>query len=212
MNSHGKVVGVVDYGAGNVQNVLRAFEHLGYGAELVETPVDLTRVSHVVIPGVGSFRFGMDRLERSGFVQTIQDLALTGTPILGICLGMQLMATKGFEHGETLGLGLFEGEVLPLKEASKPESGARTPHAGWTQVEVLFDTPQSLVTSGDYYFSHSFHFVPRNKLSTVTSEYSRDGKRITASIEQENKFGLQFHPEKSGELGLLALQKFASIA
>jgi glutamine amidotransferase len=204
-------IGVIDYGAGNVENVIRAFEHLGYSAKLIQSPGQLSTVSHAVIPGVGSFKFGMEKLDAGGFVSEIQKFAHDGKPILGICLGMQLMATKGFEHGETLGLNLFPGQVVEMQTSKDSMSTARVPHTGWTRVETVSSSENSVVESGNYYFSHSFQVVPEVSDTSVIAYYERASRRVVAAIVKNRVFGIQFHPEKSGELGLQTLNNFGLI-
>jgi len=205
-------IGVIDYGAGNVENVIRAFEHLGHSAKLIQSPGHLSNASHAVIPGVGSFKFGMEKLHAGGFVSEIQKFANDGKPILGICLGMQLMATKGFEHGETLGLNLFPGQVEKMVAYGDSTSTARVPHTGWTRVVKTGERVPTIVQNDDYYFSHSFEFFPEIGKSFVNAEYERFGNKVTAALENRNIFGVQFHPEKSGASGLLLLKKFAILS
>ncbi len=205
-------IGVIDYGAGNVENVIRAFEHLDFSAKLIQSPGQLSNVSHAVIPGVGSFKFGMEKLDGGGFVSEIQKFADEGKPILGICLGMQLMATKGFEHGETLGLNLFPGQVEKMVAYADSMSTARVPHTGWTRVVKTGERVPTIVQNDDYYFSHSFEFFPEIGKNFVNAEYERFGNKVTAALEDRNIFGVQFHPEKSGASGLLLLKKFALLS
>ena len=185
---------------------------MGFSAKLIQSPGQLCTVSHAVIPGVGSFKFGMEKLDAGGFVSEIQKFADDGKPILGICLGMQLMATKGFEHGETLGLNLFPGQVEKMVAHGDSTSTARVPHTGWTRVVQTGERVPTIVQNDDYYFSHSFEFFPEIGENSVNAEYERLGNKVTAALEDRNIFGVQFHPEKSGASGLLLLKKFALLS
>ena len=204
-------IGVIDYGAGNIENVVRAFDYLGFSSKPIKLATELKKVSHAVIPGVGSFRFGMEKLEEAGFPAEIQEFTVSGRPILGICLGMQLMATKGFEHGETLGLNLFPGVVVEMEFHDDSTSKSRVPHTGWARVESSSDVDESIFVSGDYYFSHSFHLVPENRTQLVGGYFERAGTRVVAAFGNNGVFGTQFHPEKSGELGLQTLKRFGML-
>jgi glutamine amidotransferase len=202
-------IGVIDYGAGNVQNVTRAFEFLEFEVRLVSTVNELRSITHAVIPGVGSFRFGMQNLLERNLVEEIGNLAVKGLPILGICLGMQLLATQGFEHGETQGLGLIPGKVRPLPTQVEEARILSVPSTGWAEVLKASNDRKLLIEETSYYFSHSYHFLPEFGESHVSAFYQRGGERIVASLEKENIFGTQFHPEKSSSNGLSVLRNFA---
>jgi imidazole glycerol-phosphate synthase subunit HisH len=204
-----KSVAVVDYGAGNVLNVVRAFLSQGIDAELVADPQALSRYSHVVLPGVGSFRHGMTSLSESGLGNRIQYLVQAGKPVLGICLGMHLLANLGFEDGTTPGLGLIPGEVSNLREILVNDSGVRVPHTGWAQVvwrpaaRLLSRVGQPLVQ--DAYFNHSF-FLAKPARAEVVATVQVGSREIPAAVERGSVLAVQFHPEKSGPEGLRLLR------
>jgi glutamine amidotransferase len=212
MNSSKKRIAIIDYGAGNIQNVIRAFSHIGVSGRLVSRREDLEEFSHAVIPGVGSYRYGAENLRRTGLDQGIKAFASQGFPILGICLGMQLLSEDGFEHGSSKGLGLLPGSVIPIVEHHSAMSEERVPHTGWTRIEESIPFHSSLIQGGDYYFSHSYMFDARADPSIVSATYRRGQSSIVSAVERGNVYGVQFHPEKSGELGLDLLNRFALLA
>ena len=196
---------VIDYGAGNLGSVKRAFEECGAVAVITGHPEELRQATHLVLPGVGAFNAGMSNLRRSGLEAAIKELAFQKKiPLLGICLGMQLLAAKGWEGGETGGLGFIDGEIKLLKAGA----GERLPHVGWNEVEYEKNAPLFFNIPGgtDFYFVHSYHFVCRNKSESVaTTPY---GGGFTSAVQKENICGTQFHPEKSQKPGLQLIKNF----
>ncbi len=199
------MIAIIDYGMGNLRSVQKAFEFLGFDARIVDNKQSLVDASHIVLPGVGAFADAIDCLERSGMQQTMLDEVTKGKPFLGICLGMQLMFDKSFENGEYNGLSLVPGEVVLFDV-----QGLKVPHMGWNNLvardNALFDAGD-----GQYvYFVHSYHAagVPDENIIAET-DY---GYRFTAAVQKENVFGLQFHPEKSGDTGLAMLRRFGGLA
>lgn len=195
-------VAIVDYGAGNILNVLRAFLSQGIEAELVAEPCKLRTYSHVVLPGVGSFGYGMEHLTRRDLGAEIVALAQSGKPVFGICLGMQLLAKQGFENGITPGLGLITGDIEYLSEHNAGKHQARIPHTGWSPLtwRESDDQPAKphLETA---YFNHSY--VLTNALETeVVATTLFGGIKIPVAIRSGSIFATQFHPEKSGQAGL----------
>ena len=199
-------VAIVDYGAGNILNVLRAFVSQGIDAELVAESQKLRTYSHVVLPGVGSFVYGMEHLARRKLGDEIVAWAQAGKPTLGICLGMQLLAQQGFENGTTKGLGLITGDIVHLREHSAINQDVRIPHTGWS--------PLTWRSSGEgvpcpdlrtAYFNHSY-FLSNTLESEIVATTSLDGVEIPAAIRSGSIFATQFHPEKSGEEGLRLLK------
>ncbi|EHJ51751.1 imidazole glycerol phosphate synthase subunit HisH [Streptococcus macacae] len=196
---------VIDYDAGNTANVLRALEKVGIKAELSADKSKILAASGLILPGVGAFPAAMAELERRGLVPVIKVAAAAGTPILGICLGMQLLLKKGLEHGETAGLGLIPGlcREIPAK------AGYPVPHMGWNDLQVKQASP---LTAGlqdeSVYFVHSyFTDVPEEYLDAA-ADYSI---QVPAMIHKNNVYGVQFHPEKSGDVGLGILKKFVAL-
>lgn len=202
-------VAIVDYGAGNILNVLRAFVSQGIDAELVAEPEKLRAYSHLVLPGVGSFVYGMEHLERRKLRDEIVAWAQSGKPTLGICLGMQLLAQQGFENGVTSGLGLIAGDIVHLREHIAMNQDLRTPHTGWSPL-----TWRAGGQSGPApdlrtaYFNHSY-FLKNALESEIVATTPLGGVEIPAAIRSGSIFATQFHPEKSGEAGLAILREWS---
>ncbi|MDP3181328.1 MAG: imidazole glycerol phosphate synthase subunit HisH [Desulfobaccales bacterium] len=192
---------------GNIQSVLGAFQRVGATVAIVTSPEELERARAVVLPGVGAFGEGMASLKRLGLVQALKEHALNKQkPLLGICLGMQLLAEEGLEHGRHAGLGFLPGRVVPLPPRVE---GCRIPNMGWC--DVTLSRPDSRLFAATrnheaFYFAHSFYFKCLNPGDVAaTIDY---GGPITAAVERGNLFGMQFHPEKSQEAGLDLLYHF----
>ncbi len=198
-------VAIVNYGMGNLRSVFNAVQAIGGTPVLVDRPEDLADADRIILPGVGAFGEAMKRLHARGFVPALERAVLhDGRPFLGICLGMQLLATRGFEHGENAGLGWITGEVRALE----PACDLRVPHMGWnaiavqTQVPLLTDLPAQPA----FYFVHSFHFVTEDPAAAVAvADY---GGPVTSVVAKDHIFGTQFHPEKSHKVGLALLKNF----
>jgi len=197
------MIGIIDYGMGNLYSLSKALERLGYSYDFVAQPERLGECRGLILPGVGAFGDAIANIRELGLEPAIHDYAATGRPILGICLGMQLLFGKSAEHGEHIGLGLLNGEVVRFAGDYK------IPHMGWNQLQLradhwLFDGVQS----GDYaYFVHSYHVQVGNAEELLaTSDYHQD---VTAIVGRDNVYGMQFHPEKSGETGMRLLRNFA---
>lgn len=197
-------VGILDYGMGNLRSIGNAVSYLGFSAELCLKEEHLKNVSHLIIPGVGSYKKAMINLSELHLVDPIRCFARSGRPLLGICLGMQLMSTTGNEPEPTDGLNLIPGEVVPIPE----KSGLQVPHVGWNNIELTNSHPlwQGIKPGLDWYFVHSFHFVPASRKSQIGTSFY--GNPLAAVVGQKNIIGTQFHPEKSQEHGLRLLQNF----
>lgn len=203
-------VAVVDYGAGNILNVLRAFSSQGIETELVSNPKKLSLYSHLVLPGVGAFDYGMQNLTRSGLGDEISALVADGRPVLGICLGMQLLAQHGLENGRTTGLGLIRGDVVHLDELDASEGWARVPHTGWSQILWRENGEHKQFSDlGVAYFNHSF-FLQNAEDSEVVATARFGESEIPVAISVGSLFATQFHPEKSGRAGLRLLRGWAT--
>lgn len=200
-------IAIVGHGMGNVTSLINAFAAIDADAFIAERPDLLRSASHVVVPGVGAFALGMRRLKDLGFDEEIRRHVADGRPLLGVCLGMQLLATIGEEHGITQGLGFVPGRATRL------ESGdLRVPHIGWNDSTTVRDSrlfgPQGTRTI--YYYVHSFVLRPDDADDVVVRcDY---GEPFVAAVERGNVFGTQFHPEKSQSGGLEALKRFAALA
>lgn len=203
------MIGVIDYGIGNVRSVLNAFEYIGAKVVLSSNPAVLAKASGLVLPGVGAFGEGMRRLETRGLRELLINLASAGKPLLGICLGFQMLMRSSTEQGQHQGLALIDHEVVRLPVQ------ARLPHIGWSHVKAAADVSASpkLLAGLDnelFYFVHSFGVVKQAQ-PIVAGIAHYDGCEITALIESGNVFGTQFHPEKSGEAGLQMLRNFRNL-
>ena len=202
------MVGIIDYGVGNLFSLTSSFRAIGEEVKIIETEKDYDVCSHLILPGVGSFIPARKALKESGLEEKLLLDVKKGKPVLGICLGMQLLFRKGTEGGEAAGLNLIPGSILSIKEII-PE-GYKILHIGWnrlrlTQPSLLFRRNRD----GDYvYFVHSYYAKTGMKNITSVTDY---GAPLTASVEKDNVLGVQFHPEKSGEAGLRILRSFLEI-
>ena len=200
------MIGVVGYGMGNLRSVVNAIEHLGAGCEVVETPDRAREAEKLILPGVGAFGEAMTLLDRKGFAETLPALVQKGRPLLGICLGMQLLADSSSEHGEHPGLGLIHGTVERIDA-----DGLRVPHVGWNSATALRPSVlfQGLPEEPTFYFVHSYELRTADADHlTATSDY---GGPVSAAVEADSVFGVQFHPEKSQADGLTLLRNFVAL-
>ena len=199
-------VGIVNYGMGNLASVERAIETIGHEPSIAQHPEDLRDVSRIILPGVGAFAEGMDRLDQGGWTTQIRRLARDeAKPLLGICLGMQFLADRGLEGGRREGLGLVPGEIISLRDMGCNE---RVPHVGWNEVEIGRDDPllSSISDRTDFYFVHSYAFKVADPANVIgTAPY---GCKVAAVVRRSNVWGTQFHPEKSSKAGLQLLRNF----
>lgn len=199
-------IGIVDYGMGNLRSVSNAFEMIGAIPFICPSPEALLDCDRLVLPGVGAFNDCMKNLKDKNFIDPLNELVLNkGKPVLGICLGMQAMAKKGFEGGETPGLGWFDAEVNRMKPA---DASLKVPQIGWNNLDFQNDHPlfEGLPSACEVYFVHSFHMNCQEGNNVVaTCDY---GMRVTAAVCKDNIFATQFHPEKSQDYGLKILENF----
>lgn len=198
------MIAVIDYKAGNLNSVLKAFEKIGAKSFVAQDSKDLKKADKFLLPGVGSFKEAMLNLEKLGFGEELQEQVLVQRKlILGICLGMQLFLEKGFEGGVCNGLGFIEGEVVKFKE----NLGLKIPHMGWNELEILKQSPlyEGIENKSDFYFVHSYHVNCKDEFASTKTEY---GYKFVSSVQKDNIFGVQFHPEKSQNLGLKLLENF----
>jgi glutamine amidotransferase len=198
-------VAIVDYGMGNRRSVLKALERVGADPELTSRADELAQASGLVIPGVGAFPEAMRRLRELALVDVIRERAHAGTPILGICLGMQLLFERSSEQGRTDGLGLLPGEVTVLEPGALP-----VPHVGWNEVELVASSPLTDGIPGRaFYHVHSLAARPAARQDVVgMSEY---GETFATIVGRGRIFGVQFHPEKSSAAGLALLERFVAL-
>lgn len=200
-----KVIAVIDYGMGNLYSVSRALDRMGRQVRVTSDPQEIQGADGVILPGVGAFGNGMKELKERGWVDAIREVALEkGTPLLGICLGMQLLFTGSEEHGYHQGLNLLAGHAVRF------EGNRNVPHMGWNGLR--FNGPHPLlkgVGEGSGYFAHSYHVLADNPEDVLAvTDY---GGPVAAIVGRNNLFGMQFHPEKSGETGRLLLERFAAL-
>jgi glutamine amidotransferase len=202
------MLAVIDYGAGNLRSVLHALNHLGIqDVRLVHQPEDLRGADKIILPGVGAFGAGMQKLHEQNLVQPVRDAVAQGIPYLGICLGMQFLFEQSDEMGIHQGLGILPGTVtrFPAFEDLK------VPHMGWNQLNVQKEAPLAAgIESGSYaYFVHSYYCQPADPSDILLSvDY---GIAFTAGVARGNIYGVQFHPEKSQQVGLQLLRNFLSL-
>ena len=199
------MIAVIDYDAGNLFSVKNALDYLELPSVLTSDPAEIERADAVILPGVGAFGDAMDKLNRRGLTRLLREQA-GKKPLLGICLGMQVLFEKGFEFGEHEGLGLLPGSV----ERMAPD-GLKIPHMGWNSLDVLRDDPLfRYFKSGEYvYYVHSFYARDCDASTLGTSRYGNVA--VTGAVRCGNVWGAQFHPEKSGDAGLRLLRAFAEL-
>ena len=203
------MVGIIDYGVGNLFSLRSSFEAIGEKVVVSSEPEVLRNADHILLPGVGAFEDAVQKLRTTGMDQMVYEAAGAGKPLMGICLGMQMLFEKSFEYGEHQGLGLLKGEVIPMAGLLPKE--LKIPHMGWNGLHITQPDGKLFrnTKEGDYvYFVHSY-FADRCEDSLAAqTEY---GKWLTAAVEKDNIFGCQFHPEKSGEVGLDILRAFCAV-
>lgn len=197
---------------GNLHNVRRACEHVGLDAVITSSPREVVGAPGVILPGIGAMPDAMRTLAATGLDNALREVAANGTPLFGICLGMQLLMHDGYEFAHHEGLGIIDGSVLRLDERSSNGRRLRIPHVGWNAVRSTSSwagTPLAGVEDGEYmYFVHSYHVVPANPTDTVAVSTYGDVEYCSA-IAAKNVFGCQFHPERSGPAGLCMYREFA---
>ena len=203
------MIALIDYNMGNLQSVLNAFEKIGKKVEVIKDADKLKEFDKVILPGVGAFGDAMEHLSSSGLDKAIKEFAKSGKPLLGICLGMQLLFNKSEEFGETEGLGLIEGNVVEF-DKSKFKKRLKVPHMGWNELHVekkseLFkNMPKDIYL----YFVHSFHAVCSNEFIIGKTFYGYD---FASAVEKDNIYGFQPHPEKSHDNGIKILENFVNL-
>lgn len=202
------MVAIVDYGVGNLFSLKSSFVAIGTEAVVTHSKAELEKADSIILPGVGAFRDAAEKLKCSGLEETVISLAKDGKPLMGICLGMQLLFEKSYEYGVCDGLGLIKGEIKPIADVIPKEY--KIPHIGWNSLEMKKASPIfENVKDGEYvYFVHSYYAADCDASVTAVSDY---GAKLTAAVQSGNIFGCQFHPEKSGETGLNILRSFVAL-
>lgn len=203
------MIAVVDYGVGNLYSLSRSLSSLGLQNVVTREECELRAAEKIILPGVGAFGDAMEKLAATGLAPVVVERASAGVPLLGICLGMQLLFEKGFEYGEHEGLGLLHGEVRAL--ADDLPDGLKVPHIGWNALHVLRACPiLKYVREGDcVYYVHSFYAKNCEDETAATSEY---GVPVPGVVQRGSVYGTQFHPEKSGRVGLSILKAFGEVS
>ena len=202
------MLAIIDYGVGNLFSLVSSLKSIGVDAVITSDPKVIENADRLILPGVGAFGDASEKLKISGLEGIIKNAVEKGTPLMGICLGMQLLFEKSFEYGEHQGLGLLKGIVIGM-EGTIPKE-LKIPHIGWNYLKF---TKKShifkYINEGDcVYFVHSFYAVDCEDSLIATAEY---GKELTAAVQKDNVYGCQFHPEKSGSVGLKILKAFSEV-
>ncbi len=204
---------IVDYNSGNISSVVNSFKEVAQNKVNIEVTSDLKKIESsdkVVLPGQGSFKSCVDALNKiNGLVDALNDFAINNKkPLLGICVGLQMFADIGYEETETKGLGWISGKVSKINNQN---GKFKLPHIGWNQINIVKDSKifQNIENNSHMYFVHSYEFVPEDKnVISSTTDYSSN---IVCSVEKENIFGTQFHPEKSDMIGLKIINNFINL-
>lgn len=202
------MIAIVDYGVGNLFSLERSFNAIGAEVTVSSDPDVLRSAEKILLPGVGAFGDAAAKLRSGGLDKVVIEEARKGKPLMGICLGMQLLFEEGYEYGCHKGLGLIPGQVRPISDVVP--SGLKIPHMGWNALHFHKDSPLfRYVREGDcVYFVHSYYAANCDDATVATAEY---GAPLTAAVQKENVFGCQFHPEKSGSVGLEILRAFSEM-
>lgn len=202
------MLAIIDYGVGNLFSLVSSLKSIGVDAVITSEPKVIENADRLILPGVGAFGDASEKLKISGLEGIIKNAVEKGTPLMGICLGMQLLFEKSFEYGEHQGLGLLKGNVIGM-EGTIPKD-LKIPHIGWNSLKFTSTSPIfKYINEGDcVYFVHSFYAVDCEDSLIATAEYGRD---LTAAVQKDNVYGCQFHPEKSGSVGLKILRAFSEV-
>ncbi len=203
------MIAIVDYGVGNLFSLKSSFQSIGYEAVVSQDPAVLCSAQKIILPGVGAFEDAAKKLFVAGLGDLVIEQAHAGKPILGICLGMQLLFERSFEYGEHKGLGLIKGDIRPISDVIPRD--LKIPHIGWNALHLAEPRAEifKYLKEGDFvYFVHSFYGANCEKSVIATAEY---GAPLTAAVANGNVYGCQFHPEKSGEVGLSILRAFCEM-
>lgn len=207
------LIRIIDYGMGNLRSVQKALERLGHKAALTRDPAEVASAEKLILPGVGAFGAAMSNLESLGLVEPIREFARSGRPFLGICLGMQLLLTESEEQGCFKGLDIVPGRVVKFfqpQDVGPATANLKVPHMGWNSLQRTAQCPllDDIADSASVYFVHSFYVDPPREYVAATAEY---GVPFCAIIHRDNIYATQFHPEKSGAVGLKMLENFAAL-
>ena len=202
------MLAIIDYGVGNIFSLYSSFKFIGEDVVLTNDKKVIDSCSHIILPGVGAIADAKRKLDESGMADVVKEQVKTGKPLMGICLGMQMLFDKSLEYGEHAGLGLIGGNVMPISDVIP--SDLKIPHIGWNALDFTRESKLfKYINNGDHvYFVHSFYAADCAKDTIAVSEY---GAPLTAAVAKDNVYGCQFHPEKSGEVGLNILKAFCEL-
>lgn len=202
------MISIIDYGVGNLFSLRSSLRAIGIDADYTGNPAEIRKADKLILPGVGAFRDAREALRSTGLDRVVQEEAGKGKPLMGICLGMQMLFDRSYEYGEYEGLRLIPGEIVPM-EGRIPKD-LPIPHIGWN--ELMLKQPSPLMkntANGDYvYFVHSYYAETTAEYVIATTDY---GVEMTAAVQKDNVYGCQFHPEKSSEVGLSILKAFCEL-
>ena len=205
------MIAIVDYGVGNIFSLYSSFKYIGAEVVLTSDPEEIKKADKIILPGVGAFADAAKKLRDSGLADVVVDEVKNGKPLLGICLGMQMLFERSFEYGEHKGLGLIKGDIVSM-EGVVP-ANYKIPHIGWNGLHFPKDKAKSdifkYINKNDcVYFVHSYFGANCDESVIATTEY---GAELTAAVAYKNVYGVQFHPEKSGEVGMKILKAFCEM-
>lgn len=200
------MVGIIDYGVGNLFSLCSSFKAIGQEAFVSGDPAELSKADRLILPGVGAFEDAAKKLRETGMDAFVRQQAAAGKPLMGICLGMQLLFEKSYEYGEHEGLGLLKGAVVPM--AGKLPEELKIPHMGWNALQAKKGSLLEPMDGQYVYFVHSYYAEGCEDSLSALTDY---GIPITAAVEKGNIYGCQFHPEKSGNVGLAILRSFCEV-
>lgn len=202
------MIRIIDYGVGNLFSLRSSLRAIGIDADYTGDPAEIRKADKLILPGVGAFRDAREALRSTGLDRVVQEEAGKGKPLMGICLGMQMLFDRSYEYGKYEGLGLIPGEIVPIEGRIPKE--LPIPHIGWNELALKQPSPLMKNTAnGDYvYFVHSYYAETPAEYVIATTEY---GVEMTAAVQKDNVYGCQFHPEKSSEVGLSILKAFCEL-
>lgn len=202
------MIAIIDYGVGNLFSLTSSFKYVGADVVVTSDPNEIKKADKIILPGVGAFGDAIKKLKDTGLDKIVIEEAKNGKPLMGICLGMQLLFEKSYEYGEYEGLGLLKGSVVSMENYI--DESLKIPHIGWNSLSIKKESPLfKYLKNGDcVYFVHSYFAKDCEDSLLATTEY---GKELTASVAYKNIYGCQFHPEKSGDVGLKILKAFCEL-
>ena len=202
------MIAIIDYGVGNLFSLTSSFKYVGADVVVTSSVDEIKKADKIILPGVGAFGDAIKKLKDTGLDKIVIEEAKNGKPLMGICLGMQLLFEKSYEYGEHDGLGLLKGSVVPMENYI--DKDLKIPHIGWNALSIKKESPLfKYLKNGDcVYFVHSYFAKNCDESLLATTEY---GKELTAAVAYKNIYGCQFHPEKSGEVGLKILKAFCEL-